>query len=52
MNTKQQQIIDEYNKVEPRHPSLGRIAKIVKVSKSYVHQVIQAYLKEKGEKKS
>lgn len=40
---KKEQIIREWEKVEPRHPSMSRIAKKVGVSKGYVHQVVKEY---------
>lgn len=43
MQDKKTQIIKEWEKVEPRHPSMNRIARKVGVSKSYVHQVITEY---------
>lgn len=43
MKDKKEQIIEEWEKVEPRHPSMSRIARVVGVSKSYVHQVIIEY---------
>ena len=43
--TKKQQIIKEYNKVEviKKHPSYGVIAKKLKVSKTYVWDVIKEW---------
>jgi transposase len=46
--TKREQILKEYAKTKIVHPSYGEIARIVKVSKSYVYEVIQAYEDKKG----
>jgi len=44
---RKEEVIKEYEKVKQVHPSYGEIAKILGVSKSYVYQVIQTYLREK-----
>ena len=45
---RKQQVIKEYEKVKTVHPSYGEIARKLTVSKSYVYQVIQTYLREKS----